>query len=61
MQPGRPYYYRLHGPTMVIEYDNTQNNANHIHTVWHDLTRNFGADLLRDHYERGHHHRHPVG
>jgi len=42
----------------VIEYDNTQNDANHIHTVWHDLERDFGRDLLRQHYETGHHHAH---
>jgi hypothetical protein len=53
-QPGKPHYYRLHGPTVLIEYDNTQNNANHIHTVWRDLERDFGGDLLRSHYE---HHR----
>ncbi len=47
----QPHYYRLHGPTLVIEYDNTQNEANHIHSVWHDPTRDFGADLLRRHYE----------
>lgn len=52
--PGKPHYYRLHGPTVLIEYDNTQNNANHIHTVWRDLERDFGGDLLRSHYE---HHR----
>ncbi len=46
---GRPHYYRLRGPTFVIEYDNTQNDANHIHTVWRDLERDFGADLLREH------------
>jgi hypothetical protein len=46
------YYYRLHGPTLLIEYDNTQNNANHIHTVVRDLTNDFGEDLLRTHYER---------
>jgi Protein of unknown function (DUF3500) len=47
---------RLHGPTLVIEYDNTQNQANHIHSVWHDPSRDFGADLLRRHYEHGPHH-----
>jgi hypothetical protein len=56
LEPGRPYYYRLHGPLMVIEYDNTQNDANHIHTVWHDLTRNFGRHLLKEHYQHGHAH-----
>ena len=53
---GRAHYYRLHGPTLLIEFDNTQNNANHIHSVWHDPKRDFGLDLLRAHYERGHHH-----
>lgn len=54
IEPGKPHYYRVHGPTVLIEYDNTQNNANHIHTVWRDLERDFGGDLLRTHYE---HHR----
>jgi hypothetical protein len=53
---GRAHYYRLHGPTLLIEFDNTQNNANHIHSVWHDPKRDFGLDLLRAHYERGHRH-----
>jgi hypothetical protein len=53
-EPGKPHYYRIHGPTVLIEYDNTQNNANHIHTVWRDLERDFGGDLLRAHYQ---HHR----
>jgi hypothetical protein len=56
LEPGRAHYYRLHGPTLLIEYDNTQNDANHIHSVWHDPKRDFGRDLLRAHYERGHHH-----
>jgi hypothetical protein len=51
IEPGKPHYYRIHGPTVLIEYDNTQNNANHIHTVWRDLERDFGGDLLRTHYE----------
>jgi hypothetical protein len=58
LDPGRAHYYRLHGPTLLIEFDNTQNNANHIHSVWHDPRRDFGQDLLRAHYERGHHHHH---
>jgi hypothetical protein len=56
IDPARPHYYRLHGPTLVIEYDNTQNDANHIHSVWHDPVNDFGADLLRAHYEQGHSH-----
>ena len=58
LEPGRAHYYRLHGPTLLIEYDNSQNNANHIHSVWHDPKRDFGLDLLRAHYEHGHHHDH---
>ncbi|HKZ08199.1 MAG TPA: DUF3500 domain-containing protein [Methylomirabilota bacterium] len=58
LEPGKPHYYRLHGPTLLIEYDNTQNDANHIHSVWHDPKNDFGQDLLRAHYERGHHHSH---
>ena len=54
---GKPHYYRLHGPTSLIEYDNTQNNANHIHAVWRDLQDDFGGDLLRKHYEASEHHR----
>jgi hypothetical protein len=56
IDPGRPHYYRLHGPTVLIEYDNTQNGANHIHSVWHDPSNDFGADLLRAHYDRRHRH-----
>ena len=49
-QPGNPHYYRIHGPTVLVEYDNTQGGANHIHTVWRDLENDFGGDLLRKHY-----------
>jgi hypothetical protein len=56
LEPRQPHYYRLHGPTLVIEYDNTQNEANHIHSVWHDPSRDFGIDLLRRHYEHLLHH-----
>ncbi|WP_460951056.1 DUF3500 domain-containing protein [Spirosoma daeguense] len=47
---GKGWYYRIHGPTILIEYDNTQTNANHIHTVVRDLTNDWGDDLLREHY-----------
>jgi uncharacterized protein DUF3500 len=50
VDPKRPHYYRLRGPTLLIEYDNTQNNANHIHSVWHDPRHDFGADVLGAHY-----------
>ena len=52
---GKPHYYRLHGTFFFVEYDNTQNNANHIHTVWRDLEDDFGLDLLNIHYKQGHH------
>ncbi len=51
---GDPHYYRLHGPTFVIEYDNTQNNANHIHTIVRDLKNDWGKDVLKAHYESAH-------
>lgn len=53
-EPGRPHYYRISGPTFVVELDNTQDNANHIHTVWHDRDRDFGRDLLSEHYKQDH-------
>jgi hypothetical protein len=55
--PGQPHYYRIHGPTVLVEYDNSQNGANHIHTVWRDLGGDFGVDLLRRHYARQPHRR----
>lgn len=55
-EPGEPHYYRIHGPTFLIEYDNRQNGANHIHSVWRDLTGDFGADLLAHHYTESPHH-----
>ncbi|MGH6902049.1 MAG: DUF3500 domain-containing protein, partial [Geminicoccaceae bacterium] len=56
LEDGHANYWRLHGPITLIEYDNTQNDANHIHSIWHDLTRNWGRDLLREHYAHGHTH-----
>ncbi|MEX1054770.1 MAG: DUF3500 domain-containing protein, partial [Rhodothermales bacterium] len=58
IEPGARHYYRIHGPTAVFEYDNTQNDANHVHAVWRDLTDDFGADLLKRHYEESEHHDH---
>jgi hypothetical protein len=58
LEAGHAHYWRLHGPITLLEFDNTQNDANHIHSVWHDLVRNFGRDLLREHYQHGHRHDH---
>ena len=53
--PGEPHYYRLQAPSFLVEYDNTQNNANHIHSVWRDFQGDWGDDLLADHYQRDKH------
>ena len=55
VEPGDRHYYRIHGPTVVFEYDNTQNGANHVHAVWRDMEDDFGADLLKRHYEEHEH------
>ena len=44
------HYYRIQAPSFLIEYDNTQNNANHIHSVWRDFNGDWGRDLLAEHY-----------
>ena len=51
---GEGHYYRVLGPTFLAEYDCTQNDANHVHAVWRDLTNDFGADILRHHYTDSH-------
>jgi hypothetical protein len=51
---GDPHYYRIQAPAFLIEYDNTQNGANHIHAVWRDFTGDFGEDLLKQHYAANH-------
>jgi hypothetical protein len=48
-EKGKKHYYSVQGPTFLIEYDNTQNNGNHIHSVWRDFNGDFGRDILRDH------------
>jgi hypothetical protein len=57
---GRQHYYRIQGPKFLIEYDASQNDGNHVHTVWRDFSGDFGRDLLRQHYSmaRGTSHRH---
>ena len=49
LEPGEPHYYRIHGPTLVVEYDNTARGANHVHTVWRDPRGDFGDDVLAQH------------
>ena len=51
---GEPHYYRLQGPRFLVEYDCTQNEANHIHAVWRDPEGDFGHDLLAQHYGERH-------
>ncbi len=53
-EKGKPHYYRVQGASFLLEYDNTQNEANHIHTVWRDFAGDFGADILGAHVKAGH-------
>lgn len=55
-EPGAPHYYRVQGPRLLIEWDNTQRGANHAHSVWRDPENDFGLDVLAAH--RRHHHQH---
>ena len=61
LEKGDGHYYRVQGTTFLIEYDNTQNNANHIHCVWRDFRGDWGEDLLADHYRNSPHHQHAGG
>ncbi len=54
LERGEKNYFRLQGPTFLLEYDNTQNDANHAHSVWRDFEKDFGRDVLKAHLERGH-------
>jgi hypothetical protein len=54
VKPGDPHYYRVQTASFLIELDDTQDNANHIHSVWRDFTDDFGGDLLKAHYETSH-------
>ncbi len=56
LKPGSGHYYRIQGKALLIEYDNTQNNSNHVHTVVRDLSNDFGEDVLRGHYQKQDHH-----
>lgn len=52
---GKAHYYRIHSPALLIEYDNSQNQANHVHTVVRDLSNDFGEDALKAHYQKHQH------
>lgn len=54
IERGAQHYYRVQGPTFLIEYDNVQNDGNHVHSVWRDFTGDFGRDLLREHLQAAH-------
>lgn len=51
---GEPHYYRVQGKTFLLEYDNTQNGANHVHSVWRSFDGDFGRDLLGEHVKQAH-------
>ena len=52
--PGEGHYYAVKGPTFLVEYDKTQDGANHIHSVWRDFTNDWGEDILAAHYRTAH-------
>ncbi|MGH1488804.1 MAG: DUF3500 domain-containing protein [Acidimicrobiales bacterium] len=54
LEVGDPHYYRVQGSELVVEYDNAQRRGNHVHTVWRDLSNDFGADPLAQHYAESH-------
>ena len=51
---GEPHYYRIQGPRLLVEYDNTQRGVNHVHSVWRDPDGDFGADVLAEHHAAHH-------
>jgi len=55
LERGQKHYYRVQGPTFLIEFDNTQNDGNHVHSVWRDFKGDFGRDLLREHLQASAH------
>jgi len=59
LDPGEGHYYRVQGPHFLMEYDNTQNQANHIHAVWRDFKNDFGEDMLARHYREHSHNQAP--
>jgi len=55
LELGDAHYYSVQGPTFLLEYDNIQNDANHVHATWRDFDGDFGFDLLKHHYETNSH------
>ncbi|HVH27873.1 MAG TPA: DUF3500 domain-containing protein [Vicinamibacterales bacterium] len=55
VERGQRHYYRVQGPTFLIEFDNAQNDGNHVHSVWRDFNGDFGRDLLREHLRTARH------
>ena len=53
-EKGGPHYYRVQASSFLVEYDNTQNNANHVHSVWRNFNGDFGMDLLGQHLQSSH-------
>ena len=54
LERGQKHYYRVQGPTFLIEFDNTQGNGNHVHAVWRDFNGDWGRDVLREHLKTSH-------
>lgn len=53
LKPGEPHHYLIQGPTFLIEYDNTQDEANHVHCIYRDFDNDFG-DTILEHYQKAH-------
>lgn len=56
----QPHYFRIQGPGILVEFDNAEDNANHVHSVWRDPSNDFGADLLIRHHLKHDHDRSPA-
>ena len=59
LMSGQSHYYRVQGPSFLVEYVNDQNNANHIHSAWRDFDGDYGRDLIQEHLQahpHGHSH-----
>ena len=55
IERGQKHYYRVQGPTFLIEFDNSQNDGNHVHSIWRDFNGDFGRDILREHLKTATH------